>query len=228
MKSDDRQNEEPKDGVRDAAEEERMIRIMQYCDGVLPAREAALVADEIARDPEAARLASEMSAGANAARAAWGSIDLGPVPFELARRVTQSAREPVRSQRAAVSIDWRMAASLVVGIALGMLALLIAQHGGDQGLRLAGSDKLQNEALVLRSEWQPALMSALAKDPETASVVFNDASGGDNAVRVARWFDTAAGLRCAEFAKSTSGAVTAGGIACRKPDGGWDVIEQAR
>lgn len=228
MQSDDRQNEEPNDGVHDAAEEERMIRIMQYCDGVLPAREAALVADEIARDPEAARLASEMSAGADATRAAWGNIDLGPVPFELARRVTQSAREPVRSRRAAVSVDWRMAASLVVGIALGMSALLVAQHGGDQGLRLAGSDRLQNEVQVSRSEWQPALMSALAKDPETASVAFNDASGGDNAVSVARWFNTAAGLRCAEFAKTTSGAVTAGGIACRKADGGWDVIEQPR
>ena len=228
MQSDDRQNEEANDGVLDAAEEERMIRIMQYCDGVLPAREAALVAEEIARDPEAARLASEMSAGANAARTAWGNFDSGPVPFELARRVTQSAREPVRSRRTAVPVDWRMAASLVVGIALGMLALLVAQHGGDQGLRLAGSDRVQSQAQVSQSEWQPALMSALAKDPETASVTFNAAVGGESAVHVARWFNTAAGLRCAEFAKSTSGAVTAGGIACRKPDGGWDVIEQPR
>jgi hypothetical protein len=227
MQSDERQNDEPKDGERDAAEEERMIRIMQYCDGVLPAREAALVADEIARDPEAARLAAEMSAGANAARTAWGDVDSGPVPFELARRVTQSAREPIQGRRSAVTVDWRMAASLVVGIALGMLALLVAQHGGDQGLRLAGSERLQNEVQVSQADWQPALMSALTKDPETASIAFNDASG-ESAIHVARWFNTAAGLRCAEFAKSTSGAVTAGGIACRKPDGGWDVIEQPR
>jgi hypothetical protein len=227
MKSDDRQNEESKDGVLDAAEEERMIRIMQYCDGVLPAREAALVADEIARDPEAARLASEMSAGANAARTAWGNVDSGPVPFELARRVTQAAREPIHGRRTAVTADWRMAASLVVGIALGMLALLIAQHGGDQGLRLAGSERLQNDVQVSQSDWRPALMNALAKDPETASVAFADASG-ESTVEVARWFNTAAGLRCAEFAKSTSGAVIAGGIACRKSDGGWDVIEQPR
>jgi hypothetical protein len=227
MQSDDRQNDEPKDGALDAAEEERMIRIMQYCDGVLPAREAALVAEEIARDPEAARLAAEMSAGANAARAAWGDFDSGPVPFELARRVTQTAREPVPGRRATAAVDWRMAASLVVGIALGMLALLVAQHG-DQGLRLAGSDRLQNDSQVAQSEWQPALMSALAKDPETASVAFSTASGAASAIEVARWFDTAAGLRCAEFARSTSGTVTAGGIACRKPDGGWDVIEQPR
>jgi len=225
--SDDRPNEEPKDGTLDAAEEERMIRIMQYCDGVLPAREAALVADEIARDPEAARLASEMSSGANAARAAWGSFDSGPVPFALARRVAQTAREPVRSGRV-MTVDWRMAASLVIGIGLGMLGLLIAQHGGEQGLRLAGSDKVQDNVQVSQASWQPALMSALAKDPETASVAFSGAVGSENAVRVARWFNTAAGLRCAEFSKSSSGAVTAGGIACRKSDGGWDVIEQPR
>jgi hypothetical protein len=228
MQSDDPQNETTKDGEISPAEEERMIRIMQYCDGVLPAREAALVADEIARDPEAARLAAEMSAGADSARAAWGSFDTGPVPFELARRVTQSAREPVRARRVPTTLDWRIAASLVVGVALGTLGLLAVQQGGEQGLRLAGSDKVQNDVQVSDSSWQPALVGALAKDPETGSVTFSNASGAENTVNVARWFNTVAGLRCAEFAKSSAGAVTAGGIACRKPDGGWDVIEQPR
>jgi len=227
MQSDDPRNETTKDGELNAAEEERMIRIMQYCDGVLPAREAALVADEIGRDPEAARLASEMSAGADAARTAWGDFNKGPVPLELARRVTQSAREPVRG-RSAARFDWRIAASLVIGIALGMLGLLMAQHGGAQGLRLAGSDKVQGEGAVLDSAWQPALVAALAEDPETGRVTFSNASGSENTVSVARWFNTAAGLRCAEFAKSSAGAVTAGGIACRKRDGGWDIIEQPR
>ncbi|WP_395018522.1 hypothetical protein [Dongia sp.] len=228
MQSDDRPNGERNEGDIDAAEEERMIRIMQYCDGVLPAREAAAVAEEIARDPHAARLAAEMSAGADAARAAW-KFDAGPVPFELARRVTQSAREPVRRKPAAASVvDWRIAASLVVGIGLGMLGLLMAQHGGDQGLRLAGSERIQQgTAAATDPSWQPALMTALAKDPETTSVSFG-ASGTENTVRVARWFDTETGLHCAEFAKATGGAVSAGGIACKKPDGGWDVIEQAK
>ena len=227
MQSDDPQNETTKDGELSAAEEERMIRIMQYCDGVLPAREAAVVADEIARDPEAARLAAEMSVGADAARAAWGSFNKGPVPFELARRVTQSAREPVRARRV-TTFDWRIAASLVVGLAIGTLGLLAVQQGSEHGLRLAGSDKVQNDVQVSDSSWQPALVGALAKDPETGSVTFSNASGAENTVSVARWFNTAAGLRCAEFAKSSAGAVTAGGIACRKPDGGWDVIEQPR
>jgi hypothetical protein len=225
--SEDRQNDEPKDGAVDADEEERMIRIMQYCDGVLPAREAALVAEEIARDPEAARLAVEMSAGADAARIAWGDADSGPVSLELARRVTQSARGPVHTATT-ITADWRMAAALLVGIALGMLGLLVAQHGGEQGLRLAGSDRAPDGVQVSDASWQPALMSALAKDPEAARVTFSGASGAENAVSIARWFNTEAGLRCAEFAKSAAGAVTAGGVACKKPDGGWDVIEQPR
>lgn len=225
--SEDRQNDEPKESAVDVAEEERMIRIMQYCDGVLPAREAALVAEEIARDPEAARLAMEMSAGADAARIAWGDADSRPVPLELARRVTQSARGPVRTAPP-VTANWRMAAALLVGIALGMLGLLVAQHSGEQGLRLAGSDRAQDVVQVSDASWQPALMRALAKDPEAARVIFSGASGTENAVSIARWFSTEAGLRCAEFAKSTAGAVTAGGVACKKPDGGWDVIEQPR
>jgi anti-sigma factor RsiW len=220
MQSDDRHNEEQKDDGITAAEEERMIRIMQYCDGVLPAREAAVVADEIARDPEAARLAAEMSAGAKAARSAWGDVDAGPVPFDLARRVTQSARRPVQVPQ---KIDWKIAAALVLGVGLGMVGLLLAQHD-DAGLRLAGTE---HESTVQGSDpaWQPALMTALAKDPETAQVAFGT---GDSAVNVARWFDTAAGLHCAEFARTNAGAVTGGGIACKKPDGGWDVIEQQR
>jgi hypothetical protein len=168
-----------------------------------------------------------MSAGADAARIAWGNADLGPVPFELARRVTQSARGPARETRT-FTPDWRMAAALVVGVGLGMMGLLVAQNGGEPGLRLAGSDRAPDGVQASDASWRPALLSALAKDPEPARVTFSDASGGENAVGVARWFDTAAGLRCAEFAKTTAGQVTAGGIACKKPDGGWDVIEQPR
>ena len=170
MQSDDRPNDERNEGDIDAAEEERMIRIMQYCDGVLPAREAALVAEEIARDPQAARLAAEMSAGADAARTAWGKFDTGPVPFELARRVKQMAHAPLPRSRPAVTADWRMAAALVVGIALGMLGLLVAQHGGESGLRLAGVDNAADGVQASDTSWQPALISALAKDPETARV----------------------------------------------------------
>ena len=227
MQSDDHDNDEIDDGTLGAAEEERMIRIMQYCDGTLSAREAALVADEIARDPEAARLAAELSSGAEMARSAWGDVDSSPVPFALARRVTQSARQPVRS-RTRFNLDWRVAASFAAGIALGMLGLLLSQHD-DAGLRLAGVDRSTNTTSSAQSSdpsWQPALMTALAKDPEKTQIAFGGASGTENAVRVARWFDTATGLHCAEFAKTMGDHPATGGIACKKPDGGWDVIEQ--
>jgi len=227
MQSDDRENDPGKDGALDAAEEKRMIRLMQYCDGTLSAREAALVAEEIARDPEAARLAAELSSGADTARTAWGSVDSAPVPFDLARRVTQSARQPVRGATG-FNLDWRVAASFVAGIALGMLGLLLSQHD-DAGLRLAGVDR-STTTMEQTSDpsWQPALMTALAKDPETAQVAFGGASGTENTVRIARWFDTATGLHCAEFANTKGDRPATGGIACKKPDGGWDVIEQQK
>jgi hypothetical protein len=221
MQSDDGQNCEQKDGGLNAAEEERMIRIMQYCDGVLPAREAARVADEIARDPEAAKVAAEMFAGAKVAQTAWGDMTVAPVPFELARRVTQTARQPVR---APMKIDWKIAASLVVGISIGMLGLLLAQQDS-AGLRLAGSDDHDSTVAVTDRSWEPALMAALAKDPESAQV---SVGAGGSTVSIARWFDTSAGLHCAEFARASAGSVTGGGVACKKPDGGWDVIEQQR
>jgi len=212
--------DDQKDGVLDAAEEARMIRIMQYCDGVLSPREAALIADEIARDPEAARLAAEFSASAEAARVAWGSLESGPVPFDLARRVTQAARRP--APRSFV-INWRIAASFAVGAVMATLGLLLMQRGDDAGLRLAGVDSMVSE-----QAWMPALVAALGKDPATVRVTFGGASGTENAISIARWFDTSAGLHCAEFAQTTAGATATGGIACKKPDGGWDVIEQQR
>ena len=226
----------------EAAEEARMIRIMQYCDGVLPPREAASVADEIAADPAAARLAAEISAGADAARIAWSDLEAGPVPFDLARRVTQAARVPSSAQsqdrgpgRApgrthgswiGQAIDLRIAASLLIGCLVGALGLMLVERNGDQGLRLAGADQASvQQASGGERIWLPALMSALARDPENTAVAVG-VSGDGKSVRIARWFDTATGQRCAEFVKAQAGAKDSGGIACRKTDGSWDLIEQ--
>jgi len=222
--SDDRQNDEQKDGARDAAEEERMIRIMQYCDGVLPAREAMRVAEEITRDPEAARLAAELTAGAKAAELAWGDLNASPVPLELARRVTQAARNPAQGAGRARA-DWRMAASFVAGIGLGVLGLLASQHHDDQGLRLAGATDGPGSASG--QPWAPALIHALSKDPALSSVAFGGTAGAEDMISVTRWFDTSTGLHCAEFIKAIAGASQPGGIACKKADGSWDVIEQS-
>jgi hypothetical protein len=71
-------------------------------------------------------------------------------------------------------------------------------------------------------------MTVLGKDPETARVTFGGAAGAESSVGIVRWFDTATGLHCAEFSRSSAGAADAGGIACRKRDGGWDVLEQEK
>jgi surface antigen len=227
-------NQDSNDGAAEAAEEARMIRIMQYCDGMLTPRDAAAVAEEIARDPAAARLAAEFSAGAAAARMAWAELESGPVPFDLARRVKHAAEGSAQSRRVVRSpADLRFAATLLVGCLLGAFGLaLVQQHGlvpgiGQSGLRLAGSETSTDDA------WKPALLSALAKDPATTPIAFDVAGGGTATLQIARWFDSAAGQRCAEF--TTTGTMAAqpagagdairGGIACRKTDGSWDVIE---
>jgi hypothetical protein len=103
---------------------------------------------------------------------------------------------------------------------LGALALTFLQRGDGGGLRLAGTEPV---AANTEAVWMPALTAALQKDPAPAKVAMEN--GGS--IAVARWFDTEAGLHCAEFTITESGAVR-GGIACRKPDGGWDVIAQDR
>ncbi|HEY4164704.1 MAG TPA: hypothetical protein VGM59_16675 [Dongiaceae bacterium] len=199
------------------AAESRLIRIMQYCDGALTPAEAQAVAAEIARDPEAARLAAELTAGGTAAQAAWSEAATGAVPLDLARHVLSAARG---ESRPVASGYWRIAAALVVGLMLGALALEFL-HRQEDGLRLAG---IEQPAAESSSSWMPALVSALDKDPALIRV----ATGSNGSVAVTRWFDAANGLHCAEFVNATSGAADRGGIACRKRDGGWDVILQDR
>jgi anti-sigma factor RsiW len=201
------------DETIDAATEARMIRIMQYRDGRLTPQEAAAVAAEIADDPEAAALADAFVVGDTAARSAWAELESGPVPLALARRVTEAAR--TRSAARPMLSGWRAAAAVVVALGLGITAMLLMQR--DPGLRLAGTES--GDADVA---WKPALVSALGQDPALAAVDFKD---GKANLAITRWFDTGTAMRCAEY-KISGAATQGGGIACRRRDGGWDVIEQ--
>jgi anti-sigma factor RsiW len=196
----------------DPAAEARIVRIMRYRDGRLTPPEAEAVAAELAADPEAAAIAEALALGDNAARAAWAELESGPVPLALARRVTEAARKRPASLRT----SWRAAAAIVVGLGLGVAGLVL-MRGGEHGLRLAGVET--NGAAD--PTWKPALVSALAQEPALTQVAFKD---GKASVAIARWFDTASGMRCAEY--TISGDAAKGGIACRRHDGGWDVIEQ--
>jgi hypothetical protein len=150
-------------------------------------------------------------------RAAWADLESGPVPLALARRVTEAARaRPVAAPPAAFS-GWRAAAAAVVALCVGVAATTLTMQR-DHGLRLAGLDT----AGVADPAWKPALVNALAQEPALALVAFK---GGKASVAVTRWFDTGTSMRCAEY-KIAGDTATAGGIACRRHDGGWDVIEQ--
>jgi len=123
-----------------------------------------------------------------------------------------------RARPAAVPIltGWRAAAAVVVAVALGVAATVL-MRGGDHGLRLAGVQATG----AGDPSWKPALVAALRQEPALAEVGFKDGKGS---VAITRWFDTASAMRCAEY--SISGDAAKGGIACRRGDGGWDVIEQ--
>ena len=197
----------------DEATEARMIRIMHYRDGRLPPQEAEAVAAEIAADPEAAALVEAFALGDEAARSAWAELETGPVPLTLARRVSEAAR--ARPAMRPVLTGWRAAAAVVVALGLGVAATVLMQR--DHGLHLAGV-----EGGVSDPAWKPALVSALEQEPALAEVSFKD---GKASVAITRWFDTGTAIRCAEY-KISSDDAKGGGIACRRPDGGWDVIEQ--
>ena len=198
----------------DTAAEAQMIRIMNYRDGRLSPQEAAAVAAEIAADPTAAELAEAFAVGDDAARAAWADLESGPVPLALARRVTEAARTaPVAKPMLS---GWRAAAAVVIALGLGVAATALMQR--DHGLRLAGIET----AGGADPAWKPALVNALGQDPALANVAFKD---GKASLGITRWFDTGTAMRCAEYTISGE-ASTTGGIACRRHDGGWDVIEQ--
>lgn len=205
-------------GEIDTATEARMIRIMRYCDGDLPPQEAAAVAQEIAADPASADLVESFALGDAAARSAWAELESGPVPLAMARRVSEAAHKRPALAMSTAAPSWRMAAAIMVGLAMGALGMMLIGRGEDHGLRLAGTEAPGADAV-----WRPALVAALRQDPALGSISFGQ--DGKDSIAIVRWFDTASAMRCAEYTLSR-GAAHGGGIACRRGDGGWDVIAQ--
>jgi anti-sigma factor RsiW len=200
----------------DVAAEARLIRIMRYRDGRLTPHEAEAVAAELAADPEAAEIAESFGVGDAAARSAWADLESGPVPLALARRVTEVAR--VRPMALPGFTGWRAAAAVVISLSVGAAAVVLMQHDGRPGLRLAGVEG----GSASDPAWKSALATVLRQEPALAEVGFAD---GKASVAITRWFDTATAMRCAEY-RIAGEVAKGGGIACRRRDGGWDVIEQ--
>jgi len=199
--------------------DDMMIRVMQYCDGVLPPAEAAEVAREIAADPALQALANDLTAGAQAARDTMAVFDHQPVPLALARAVASAPKAPAtqpwyRSQVAAAVMG------LVVGA--GVLGIWSAREETD-GMRLAGAT--QTDEAMAPTGFRIALLSGLEAGPAltTHSYVMADQGDVPGEVSVLRWFDLASGAPCAEFKQVESGHVLAGGLACRNADG-WEIV----
>lgn len=199
--------------------DDMMIRVMQYCDGVLPPAEADAVAREIAADPALQALAQDLTAGGRAAHDTMAVFERQPVPLALARAVATAPQAPAaqpwyRSQIAAALIG------LVVGA--GVLGIWSARDQAD-GMRLAGAQ--QNDEAMSPTGFRVALLSGLEAGPAltTHSYVMTDQGNARGEVSVLRWFDLASGASCAEFNQVQAGQVLAGGLACRKADG-WEIV----
>jgi hypothetical protein len=199
--------------------DDMMIRVMQYCDGVLPPAEADEVARAIAADPALQTLANDLTAGAQIARDTMAAFERQPVPLALARAVATAPKLPTaqpwyRSQIAAA----------VMGLVVGAGALGIwSAHDETDGMRLAGATPA-DEAMA-PTGFRVALLSALEAGPAltTHSYIMADQGNVQGEVSVLRWFELASGASCAEFNQVESGNMLAGGLACRNADG-WEIV----
>jgi hypothetical protein len=222
--------------IRQPIGEEMIIRVMQYCDGTLPAEEAELVARQIAADPALQALAEDFRTSADAARDTMAAFDNRPVPFAMARAIATAPQAEARSTSPRPSFIHSQVAAALFGLLLGagVLGIWSASQRTDDGLRLAGAKSdggdMAEEALTVdaahAAAFRTALLSALNDGPEAPAraVEFGDQTSGQGQVKVLNWFKLASGTSCAEFEQAENGTTTGSGVACRREDGGWEVI----
>jgi hypothetical protein len=203
-------------------------RIVAYLDGELPHGERELVARAIANDPAVARMAAEMTAGAAAASAAFAHAAAAPVPERLTRLLSaQPNVVPFRQRRAA----WRrtlVPAAAAAAIGLLLLASITLVPRGAGPLRPA-SDGDSDPA---QDRFTAALYGALDSARPGETIAYGEPSpqaGGK--ITLLGELATRSGLTCREFQAETHGgaiAMAQAGIACRRPDRGWDVLTEPR
>ena len=208
-----------------------LTRIMQYCDGTLDPREAAILAQEIAADPTLQALADDLALGADAARNALAPLTNQPVPLSLARTIINArsgASQPSLQRTLKSALRGRVAAA-IFGLAVGAASIgLWLSNDQPDGLRLASSDN-QADSAANSDAFRAALLSALNAQPDLAKRAYSlpDQAAGQGSISVIRRFNLASGTSCAEFMQEQPATVTASGIACRRADGGWEVISLA-
>jgi hypothetical protein len=200
-------------------------RIVAYLDGELPAGEEAEVARAIAEDPEAARMAAEMSDAARAAAAAFAAVAQAPVPERLERLLAEPKVVPFPTRQQ----SWRRYLAPAIAASIGVILLAATQlvTTTPRSVLRPASDDAGDTA---PDRFAPALYGALdsAKPGETVEYgPPGDASGGR--ITILGELATASGLTCREFRTAPRGGRAAeDGIACRRPDRGWDVLTEPR
>jgi hypothetical protein len=209
--------------------EEMITKVMQYCDGTLGKEEADKVARQIAADPALQELADDLTGGARIARQSMAIMDNQPVPLTLARAISGGGIA-ARSTSPSPFFRNQIAAALV-GLLLGGAAMGIwSSAQQEEGLRLAGaklpSAETGNAAPAVTDSFRAALLAALNAGPEahTQSYRIVNQAGSQDEIRVVDWFQLAAGTSCAEFQRAQDGSATSNGVACRRRDGGWEMI----
>jgi hypothetical protein len=204
-------------------------RIVAYLDGELPASEASEVARAIADDPAAARMAAEMRAAAMAAAAAFAAVAEAPVPDRLGRLVNEPNVVPLRPRPR--PSPWRRYAVAAVAAAFGAVVLAsieLAPTTPPSVLRPA-SDGGSSPQL---DGFTAALYGALDGASPGKTVEYGEPSpraGGR--ITLLGELATQSGLACREFRAESHGAggvAAQAGIACRRPDQGWDVLTEPR
>lgn len=202
-------------------------RIVAYLDGELPPAERDAVAQAIAGDPAATRMAAEMQAAALAAAAAFADMAATPAPERLGRLLAERTILSFQPRRAA----WRRAIVPAAAASIGLLLLAsIALVPRERGAPLRpASDGDTNPA---QDRFTAALYGALdsARSGETVAYGAPSPQAGGQITLLGE-LATRSGLACREFSAETHGGgsgMVQAGIACRRPDQGWDVLTEPR
>jgi hypothetical protein len=190
--------------------------LMAYADDELDARTRAAVEAAMASDPEIARRIAQHKALRRRLHSAFNRVLDEPVPARLLRVVRNDPAGPRKGnvvalpRRRAARWGWpqwsAIAASLIVGVIVGRLALISSRASGP--ILMRGGRVLASGALAA------ALSDRLAADQSPA-----------DAVRIGVSFRSKSGEYCRTFAVAAPAALA--GVACRAADA-WHVRVLAR
>jgi hypothetical protein len=189
-------------------------QLVAYADGELPAAEAQAVAQAAAADPELARRIRRFTDTRRVLHDAFAAKLREPVPDRLLQTLAGPEPKvvPLRRARPAAWVPMALAASLALAVGLGV-------------------------TLWPRAPGTPVIAALPPDAGALAQALDRDASGEPRTVADAgrRWeilpkatLRTASGW-CREFESSLEGGTPARAraVACRTPDGAWEVVAVA-